>query len=421
LTEKDRIKKAKISLNKERPFFSYILMSMHVEQSKSDERVPTMGVNKFGRLYWNVEFTSKLADDELMGVMAHEAMHMAMLTFERENKRDHILWNIATDAVINYILVREGLKLPYGVLVPNSEGLLELDGKDGKFIIDLNDKIAEDVYDELLNHAEEIEQGYGCGGEGGSGNGNYKGSIDSHLPGDQDSEGNSTGEDKGKSSQTANANKWKKTSIEASTMAKMRGTMSSHMDRMLNGIIEPKIDWRKKLNTFMTKEIPIDYTMRRPGRRYYSTGVYFPSTIRENLEIIVGLDISGSISDEEYAQFISECVGIANGFQQISMRLIWWACDVHPEDDIKVTTSNSRDIIKYEPKGGGGTTMSCFADHIKSKGYNSRVYVILTDGFIEDNPRLPDGNILYVLSKNGSDEIIKKSGEVCKLSDMERN
>ena len=415
MNEHDRVLKSKIALNKERPFFSYILMSMLIERSKSTENVPTMGVSKFGRLYWNEEFTSTLPDDELMGVLAHEAMHMAMLTFDREGSRDHMLWNIATDAVINYIIIREGLKLPsgHGVVVPDAQGMLELKGKDGKFTIDLNDKIAEEVYEELEKNAEQIEGEYGNG----TGDGSYKGGLDSHMEGDKDSEGNATGDDEGTASQKANSEKWKKTAVEASTMAKMRGTMSASLERMLSGIIEPTIDWRQKLNQFVTKDIPIDFTMRRPGRRFYSTGFYFPSVIRENLEVIVGLDISGSISDDEYTKFIGECVGIAQGFDQINMRVIWWSTYVHEEDDIQVSACDTAIVKNHIPRGGGGTTMGCFAEHIRDKGYNSKIFVILTDGFIEDNPKLPEGNVLFVLSKGGDDSIIKKYGDVCKLRD----
>ncbi len=415
-TEQDRLIKSKVSLNRDRPFFSYILMNMNIERTKSTENIPTMGVNQYGDLYWNEEFTKKLSDKELEGVLAHEAMHIATLTFQREDNREHMLWNMATDLVINDILLQEGLKLPKDALLPNDYGEFEFTGKNKKKVkINVREKGAEEVYDEILNHAEVIHVQYGDGdGDG------YKGSFDSHIPGDKDSEGKD--QDKGctEAERKANEEKWKKKAVEASTAAKMRGKMSASLERELSGIIDPKIDWRKKLHQFITKDLPVDFTMRRPGRRYYTTGVYYPSVIRENLEIIVGQDISGSISDEEYAEFTSECIGIATGFSQINMRCLWWSTYIDERDDIVVTAANKDMLTHYKPHGGGGTTLSCLKEYVEKKGYSSRVYVILTDGYIESKPELPDGKILFVLSKNGSDDIIKHFGEVCKLSDVER-
>jgi len=411
LTNKERIIKAKVSLNDQRPFFSYILMNMNVERTKSTENVPTMGVNRYGDLFWNEDFVKDLTNAQLKGVLAHEVMHITTLTFAREKYRDHMLWNMATDCIINYIILKEGFELPTGPCVPKDDKVT-FDGKDGKVEIDLNvHNTAEDVYTILEQNAEAMENGYG------DGNGGYEGSFDKHLEGDQDSEGNAQGKEKSDADKKENDEYWKKVAVDAATSAKMKGHGSSEIERLLEGLCNPKIDWRRRLNQFISKEIPVDYTMKRPGRKFYSTGVYYPSIVRENLEVCVGIDISGSISDDEYAKFISECVGIADGFTQVNMRMIWWACSVHPEDDILLTNANKNQLVTRKPKGGGGTHMSCFAEHVKEKGYNSRIYVILTDGFIESTPKVPNGNVLFVLSKNGSEDIIKNYGTVCSLED----
>lgn len=416
LTQKERILKAKIGLNATNPFFSYILMNMEIERSEASEKIPTMGVNQYGDLFWNEDFVTKLSDSELNGVLAHEAMHMATLTFQRQKSRDMMLWNIATDLVINCMITSDGMSLPEGVCVPDSNGEWEFTGKNKKKVkIQIADRTAEEVYDDIVTDCEHIQSEMA----GENGEGSYKGQIDSHLPGDENDKGESTGKGRTEADVKANQEAWKKKTSEAVTAAKMRGKMSASIEREFDGILNPKIDWRKKLSQYITRELPVDYTMARPGRRYYTTGIYYPSVKRENLEVIVGIDISGSIGGEEYVKFISECVGIASSFEQINMRLIWWSTYVDPKDDILITPQNKNDITNYIPHGGGGTEMSCFADYIEKMGYNSRVYVILTDGYIETKPKMPNGNALFVLSDHSQDDIVQNYGDVTRLRDIE--
>lgn len=427
LSAKDRIIKSKVSLNRERPFFSYIILAMNVERTNSTENIPTMGVNQYGNLYWNEDFVNKLQDDELDFVLAHETMHVATLTFQRQGKRNHMLWNIATDLVINYILRNEGFNPPKDIVMADHKGIWTFtSGKTKKSVsIDINDKVAEDVYDILMQHIDDVKITF----DDGSG-GSYKGSFDKHLPSDQNDNGKSDKEEKSGAGPTeadgaANEQKWKQKAAEANASAKMRGKGSTAIDRELNSILEPKIDWRKRLYQYITKDLPIDYTMRRPGRRFYATGFYMPSVVKENLEVLVGIDCSGSIDysndESEGAQFLSEVVGIADSFPQIKMRVIGWADGVLEEDDIEVTQQNRQKIKNFRPRNSGGTCLSSFTQYCKTKGYTtSRICVVLTDGYIENRPTLPDCNVLFVLSANGSDEIIKNHGEVTSLKDVER-
>ena len=422
LDAKERIIKAKVSLNRERPFFSYIILNFTIEKTTNCEEIPTRAVNQYGDLYWNEDFVNKLQDDELEFVLAHEAMHVSTLTFQREGNKAGMLWNIATDIVINKLLRDEGFNPPKDILLVNHQGVFEFpSGKTGNQIkIDCNNKCAEEVYDALMQHAKEVEGHFGKG----DGSGGYHGGLDKHLPGDQNDKGKSQGKNS-TAEQNANAQNWKQKAAEGAASAKMRGKGSSSIERMLNNILEPKIDWRKKLTQYIVKELPVDFTMRRPGRRFYATGFYSPSIIKENLELIAGVDCSGSINyngdDSEGARFMSEVCGIAYSYQQVKLRVIAWADGVLEEDDIEVNQANREMLKTWAPKNNGGTDLTKFTRYCQKKNYTSRLFVILTDGYIENNPKLPEGNILFVLSEGGSDSIIKNYGDVTSLKDIEDN
>ena len=418
LNTAERIIKTKVNLNKSHPFFAYILINMNVEKTAHTDKVPTMAVNQFGDLYWNKDFVDKMDDDELKFCLAHEVGHIATLTFQRLGKRDMTIWNIATDLVINYMLLDEGFRAPKGILLPDHRGIYTFkSGKSGKDItIDLNNKNAEQVYEELVNNAKTIKQITKA-----DGNGNYEGQMDGHIQGDADDNGDSQGKGKTDADFKANENDWKRKAVEGHTQAKMRGNVSGSLERLLGEIMEPVVDWRQKLFSYITNDLPVDYTMRMPSRRFISTGVYTPTVIRENLELIVGVDISGSITEEEYVEFMSEVIGIQNSYRQVKMRVIAWACHVDERDDIEVNNDTQDRLMSNKFYGGGGTTLGCLTEYMKKKDYNTRLLVILTDGYIEATPTLPEGvDCLFVLSRNGSSEIISKYGDVTNLNDVKR-
>jgi len=415
-TTEERIVKAKINLQVSNPFFSYILMHMRIQEVKEDNMlIPSMGVNKIGDLFYAKKFVNGLSNEHLTSVLCHEVLHIALMTFDRERKRDLILWNIATDYAINWILKKDGFQLPKDLLLANDNGEISFSGKGGKTItINIKDLCAEEIYDKLLEHAETIKSALS------DGKGGFKGQFDKHLSGDQDADGKSQGKLKSEADRLSNNSYWKDKTVEGATMAKARGKSSSCLDREIDSLLNPKIDWRKRLFQFITKDLIVDFTMKKPGRRFYGTGTYMPSVIRENLEILVAVDVSGSIGAEEFQEFMSEVLGIANGFSQIKMRLLFWSTYIDEVDDLEVTRGNTNIIMNHKINNSGGTTFSCVKKYINEKGYTPRVIVCLSDGYWESDPEVYECQHLFVLSKNHTDEIAKKYGDVCKLSDIER-
>ncbi|MGL5735178.1 MAG: DUF2201 family putative metallopeptidase, partial [Beijerinckiaceae bacterium] len=58
-----------------------------------DDRVPTMGVFASGRLVANPDFTARLSNSDLVFVLAHELLHLALRTHERAVGSRHIEFN----------------------------------------------------------------------------------------------------------------------------------------------------------------------------------------------------------------------------------------------------------------------------------------------------------------------------------------
>ena len=69
-----------------------------------DDRVPTMGVFASGRIVANREFVARLKDNELVFVLAHELLHLALRTHDRAKGSGQLEFNYAHDYIINDIL-----------------------------------------------------------------------------------------------------------------------------------------------------------------------------------------------------------------------------------------------------------------------------------------------------------------------------
>lgn len=413
-TPAERITKAKIKLQKESPFFAYLVMNMQI---KEDKTIPSMGVNFKGNAFYNPDWINTLTDDEIKGVLCHEVMHTALLHLLRVGKKDHKLWNIATDMAINWLIIHDGLKLPEQGIVPDHYGNVKLPGIDHTFNVE--DKCADELYEELLNEIPECECNCHSSQQNSNSSGGQQQQNDCCPCGSYGFDQHEYAEGLSDAEREEISKEWKNKLVEAATAAKAKGKMPGGIERLVDDLLNPKLNWKSLLYQYLTKDLLYNHTYRKPGRRSYSVRdasgkpLYFPSEIKENLNIAVTVDTSGSISIKEYQEFITEVSGIANAFDQINMELLFW--DTQVQKVVKITRNNKNTLMNIEPTGGGGTYIGCLMDHYQGK-QPPQLMVHLTDGYIESYPQLPWSKHLFVLSKQYStDNIVKDYGIVTTL------
>jgi predicted metal-dependent peptidase len=115
-----RISHGLVLMHRLMPDLAIILSGLKIRIVNSkDPYVKTMAVDPAGNIYINPGFSKELTDQEFYGVLAHEALHHANGTFWRQKGRDSLLWNIATDSIMNWALAREGVKLPKMGILPD--------------------------------------------------------------------------------------------------------------------------------------------------------------------------------------------------------------------------------------------------------------------------------------------------------------
>jgi predicted metal-dependent peptidase len=402
----EKIKRARIQLQLKNPFFSYLSLFLKFKGvGKGEMLCDSMGVDLKGNVYYVKEFVDELADEELIGVIAHEIGHLVFLTQLRENGRDKTGWNFATDITINSLLSRNNFSLPKGVLIPSYNDEVKL----GKVTIEkCSQKLSEEIYEELPK-MEEDESNYYVEGEGsGKGKGEKQQvgkKFDEHLK----------GEELTQSEKRALQKEWNDRVQEAVTTARMKGDLPIGMERLLGKIHEEKINWKGVLNGFITQQIPYNFSYAKPSKRSISVGEYMPYIEKEKIDISVMIDLSGSVGEGELSDFLSEIIGIARAYQErIDMRI--FTHDTECYDCGLVRNGNIERIKQLELKGGGGTSFQKPIEFLKENNVNPKCLIWLTDGF-GDKVEKQNYPILWVLSKGGSDELIKDSGEVIELKD----
>ena len=140
------------------PFFGSLMADLSFEET---ETIRTMGSD--GKtIYYNPGYLEHLTSGGQTFALAHELCHIAFRHIRRGRGRDSEVWKNATDAVINQMLLRDGLEMIPGAV-------------DDPQAIDYD---AEQYYEILLQYKLEIELVEGSmqrledtGGSGGAGSG----------------------------------------------------------------------------------------------------------------------------------------------------------------------------------------------------------------------------------------------------------
>lgn len=373
-----RLSKAKTSLVLEHPFIGNIALNMPFTIS---EDVPTAATN--GKwVKFNPNFCESLSDEELKFLVAHECMHPMLEHPFRRNERDIRKWNQAGDFVINQLLVDEGIgKMPEGGLYDNNIWTQGSGTTDG-------------IY-KVLPTEDEGEGNNGIGSVGGQGD-----PLDECL----DADGSPA-------EQEQNAAEWKVKVAQAAQAAKMMGKMSAGVERFVGSVLQPKVDWREVLQRFVEKCKDDTRSWARPNRRFLSQGMYLPSCSGEAMgELVVAVDCSGSITDDDINQFSAEVTTIKEDSNPSAIHVVYFDSTVSHYD--KFTRD---DEIHITPHGGGGTAFSPVFKYLEEHNIEPVACVFLTDLWCNDFGDEPAYPTLWITTD--SDSTKAPFGEVVVMND----
>ncbi len=272
-------------------------------------------------LYYNRTYIDSLDVEQTQFALSREAMHCALLHFYRRGNRARGLWETACDYAVNPLLIADGLTpTPDTVYLPEFNGMT-----------------ADEIYPLLQDNELQQEQ-----------------SQDER--GDNNSEQQQSEQRSAHSLSQAEAEmlaiKWQQRLASAAQQALQAGKLSAEMARVVDFFLQPKLPWRSLLAQHLSATARNDYSYTRPSSRRGDPAV-FPGLRGEEIDLVVAVDISGSIRETEIERFFSEINAIKG---QIRARIALLCCDAVIGDRFPVFFE-AWDEFKFETRvqGGGGT------------------------------------------------------------------
>jgi len=376
MNEERKLQKCKIALMRNTKFALLQGIMMLGKTRVAD--IPSAMTNGRDEVYGR-EFIKKLSERELQFVIAHECSHKMyrhLTTWKKLHDEDHRLANMACDYVIN-LMLRDVDPNEQVIAMPKWKEDTK-HSKKGEFMGLIDEQYrgmnAKQVFDILKDKKEKGEKPFDCDGDG-DGDG-----FDVHDW--EGAEGMTEEEKKVLAREVDQA-------IRQGLIAqqKNKGDGSLGMDRELEELLEPKVDWREVLREFVKATCSAKDTSswRRVNRRFLSTGVYMPSMIGEKVgHLVIGIDTSGSIGGKELAEFLSEVKCIAEEVTPNQVDLIYWDSAVCAHEIYTNSTVGTL-VESTKPAGGGGTSPSCVSEYLNTNKIVPEAVIMLTDGCVGDD------------------------------------
>ena len=386
----DKLITARVGLLLRHPFFGNLATRLKlVDASDWCSTLATDGRN----FYYNNSFVNELAPKECEFGFGHEVLHNVFDHMGRRDNRDPVLSNIAADYAANQILKDERI------------------GISPKFIkIFQDDKYRgwsyEQIYEDIYEKAEKIDIT-----KLGELLDEHFDDVDNEVDGEENP-GDKDG--KGRPKLTAEERKQIRDEIKEALVAAAQsagaGKVPAGIARMIRDFTEPKMDWRQMLRMNIQSLIKSNFSFNRPNRKSQHSGAILPGLMNEEtIDVACGIDMSGSITDAQGKDMISEIKGIMEEYKDFKLKI--WCFDTEVYNYAEFTGDNSEDINDYECKGGGGTDFDANYNFMKDQDIQPKKFIMFTDGL----PNFSWGDedfcdTLFII--HGNESIIPPFGQV---------
>ncbi len=378
----EAMQKARSALLLSHPFFGSLALKLTL---KADVHSPDLWTD--GKtLGYNPHFIAVLSHEQIMGVQAHEILHLACGHHVRRKGRDPKLWNKACDLAINGMLVDAGFTLPSSYNQDTQYSTLSVDA----IYMELQRLLDEESRGgakeaKVQEHSEEEGQSTLSSSEGEEGE--EQGDDQKNSGGGEQADGMSTQQEESEQSGNTDANTQGDTSKESKTefsgevldhplldaqsgpeaeqaereamvnlsqalqSAKHFGDIPLSLWRVVQETLQPTLDWRILLQRFLESCNTGDYTWSVPNRRYISQNIYLPSRNEQRMQTVaLAVDCSGSIDKPLLSLFCAELESILEAYE-CDLYIFYHdtlvkKCEVYGRQDRP---------LRLMPEGGGGT------------------------------------------------------------------
>lgn len=345
-------------------FITTVLFSLKHSWTTEIPTAGTDGVN----LYINPDFFESLSKDEQIGLLAHEAWHVAFQHMFRSMGRDPSLWNQAADYVINLMLKDSKYQIPQGGLCNEA----------------YRDMSTEQVYDILVKDPSKQSSDP---------------DLDVMPPGklDDDNPEPLTEEDMADLQQGVE-DILIKASIQSRQAGDNPGAIPNDIAIHINKLLNPKLPWHVILANYVNSISREDFSFRKPNRRFMPD-YYLPSLYSERVgHIAIAVDTSGSVSDMEFAGFLTEINHIKTHMNPELITVLDFDTSIKKVHELKEEDS----LSKLQFHGRGGTDLHPVFDYF-NKGEPPLVLIVFSDLHCTSIKSKPNYPVVWIcINNNGA-------------------
>ena len=322
------------------------------------------------RLYFDPDFVNRQTTGVLAFGLAHVALHCALGHRDHGLNLDLARWRSACDRVVNAVLAAEGLPVPPEVTIFPEAAERSVDA----LYQEMEGRLPDAVFDEhwFTEDREDAE------GESGSAAGA------DYQPDELASEAE-TDEAEALALEETWDQRFEQVAMTADRQGGSRGGLGRILDRELAH--RSGTDWRRLLDRYLVQLSRTDFTYARPSRRSTDTMI-MPALSQPELELVVALDISGSVRDGDLSLFLSELDSLKG---QLRARLTIHACDNRLAEEGPWVIEPYEHFRWPGLKGRGGTDFRPIFDWVARRGAPDCL-IYFTDGrgrFPETPPSYP--------------------------------
>ncbi len=379
---------ARTKLILDKPFLGALVLRLPMLEAKPDWCQTTFSDGK--ALYYNRQYIEALNADQTQFALAHETLHCALSHFARRAHRVKQRWEMACDLAINPILIQDGL-----TPTPDALFLREYEGLSAEEIYPCLKDNDNDRERELEQNVNPDSDGEGEGAQGDEqkqkegkkqtqrnesrGKGEEDGGAreeNSQKNNDSDGQGASQPEPLTQQEIESLAVQWQQRMASAAQQAIQAGKLGGAMARMVGHMLQPRLPWRMLLARYLSMVARDDYSYSRPSNRRGDPAVY-PSLRSAQVDIVVAVDTSGSISNNEIAEFIGEIDAIKS---YLRARISLLACDAKLADGAPWCFEPWEKFeLPQKFSGGGGTRFEPVFDWAAQQDRQPDLLVYFTD------------------------------------------
>ena len=392
-------------------------------------------------IYYSPGYIEPLSLGQVQFVLAHEALHCGLSHFARREHRDLNRWNIACDHAVNPLLVEDGLELPPGALYNedytglSAEEIYPLIKSDtdeetlDKHLYDSPDRSKSDEsFDNDCNQDQEKNSESPTPESPGPESdepaqrqpeqqpeqqqqrqSNQKSDQSRDQEAEHEQQKKQKQDPAGTPAQMSNHKsngiefehthsssgsalqaplplsaqekvqlntQWQQRLVGAAQQASQAGKMNGSVARLIERLLRSTVPWRTLLARYMSGSSRTDYNIMRPSQRRTGEAI-LPSLHTRQTNIVIALDTSGSIEQDELAVFIAEVNAIKS---LVNAKITLLACDWQlDEEGPWVFEPWEHLTLPRTLQGGGGTDFSPVFDWMHSNPIQADLVIYFTD------------------------------------------